>query len=141
MTMRLHGHEGMSRPLSLLLTRPVTLCASRLLIRCLLFSLPPVLPFPLCFCCRLGSASAAALASVLSTVGCALADVDVSGNKLSEADAGLLSRAIAANDTILQLDLRANEGIAGAGAGASAGESAVAEAIARRTAANRCRKL
>lgn len=90
---------------------------------------------------KLGSASAAALASVLSTVGCALADVDVSGNKLSEADAGLLSRAIAANDTILQLDLRANEGIAGAGAGASAGESAVAEAIARRTAANRCRKL
>lgn len=65
--------------------------------------------------------------------------MDISGNKLGEADAGLLSRAIAGNDAILQLDIRANEGIATAGAGG--GESAVAEAIARRTAANRCRKL
>lgn len=141
MTLWLHGHVGMPRPRSLLLIRPVILCASHLLIRSLVFPFPPVLPFPSCFYCRLGSASAAALASVLSTAGCALADVDVSGNKLSEVDAGLLSRAIAANDTILQLDLRANEGIAGAGAGAGESAGAVAEAIARRTAANRCRKL
>jgi len=92
-------------------TRAGAACAPHLCHAPLQLLLWRPLEFPLSHC-RLSSASAATLGQLLAAPGCALASVDMSGNRLDESDAAMLQRAVAGNEVLTSLDLRGNAGIA-----------------------------